>query len=472
MSKGLEKITALITALQRFLVGGSFLLSIVCFSSPKTSENQRDHFEAAFETAYYLQDPLKNSALTQTTYSSFNLAFSAQRKWRGSEIQMNSTGSLGLNCESCTYFEVPELNVGIFPESDTSIYIGRKRRTWSELDKVWALGLWQPRFMADGLRPIEVGLTGFQVSVRPRKTLEFTAFLSPIFIPERGTQVNFRKSQLTRGDSPWFLPPPTEVSLFGKKTEIDYKLANFNESEIVFNPSLVFQTRIGEEDRGLWSTVSYAYKPRNQLSALYHTYLKLMPARGKVDILPALQAHHVLGLETGMRGRNNYWCSLQYEKPVANSTMPNRQPAFVDPNPGVKDTLLAGAYASHRIESGFLSRTILSAGWIHQIERRLQKAAPDSSELQGAASSGYASALRAAAEVPIGRYWSVSGSLTQGLLSSDSVATFEARYQPPDSISVSVMADFLSNPGSDETSSIWGRFRGNDRILASFSYVF
>ncbi len=435
-----------------------------------TSRTLTDSFKTAFQTTYYLQDPIQNAALTQTTYTSLNLALEATRRWQSYTFRVESMGALGLNCRSCTYIEIPEAYFLVQPSASLSVYAGRKKHDWSRLDESWKLGLWQPRFIEDGLRPIDVALTGFHFSFRAHSQIEFAALLSPLFIPERGTQVNFRNSYLTRGDSPWFMPPPAQVSIYGKETEIDYRLSGFDQSEIIFNPALALQSRLGK-NRGAWAVLSYAYKPRNQLEAQYRPYLKLDSMRAQVDILPYIERHHVAGIEAGWKDRRaSYWLSLQYENPIRKSQ--NASSTYIRPNNLTSDTLLGGAFGSYDLGPLFFDKTLISAAWIQQMERRERRVEEESDFSNMQRAVGYASAARGRLDVTIGRSWTVASSYTHGLMASDSIMSFEAFYHPPQSMKVGLTADFLSNRESEDAESVWGRFRGNDRVQASLSYVF
>jgi hypothetical protein len=432
---------------------------------------QESSIAAAFQTSYYLQDPLENSSLTQNAFSSVNLSIQAQKTWPETQLSIESMGAIGLNCKSCTFFEISQAYFSYSADDQNGISFGRKKEVWSYLDSYWHLGLWQPRFVQDELRPIESGLTGFHFDLKPSPGFQFTALISPLSIPERGTQLSFRNDRLIRGDSPWFIQPPQKVSIMGQDTEIDYRLSDIDERQILFNPTVAFQVTHGDPRGTFWTKMGYAFKPKNQMGAYFQPYLRLDSFRAQVDIFPEIQFTHNFGIESGGHyGSSEYWVSAQGVRYLD----PNRKgrPAggFGDAVTG--NVYLFGLYAAQKLKwIKFLQHSQVALGWLHQWNRTtlfdLNKGVNFSSQ----AKQGYSSAVKAALDLPVGGLWHFSSTYTVGLQSSDSVFSLAANYVQTDNLTVSLLVDFLSGTSRPE-SSMWGRFRGNDRVIGSFSYVF
>ncbi len=449
--------------------------SFSAFTSFNTSEalasKEGDTISAAFQTNYYLQDPLKNSALTQNAFTSINLNIEAHRYWFKSQAKIESKGAVGLNCRSCTYFEISEAFYSYNADEQNRLTIGRKKHSWSYLDSYWKLGLWQPRFIQDELRPLESGLIGIHFELHPKNSLHFNAVLSPISIPERGTQLSFQNDRLIRGDSPWFIEPPQKVSIIGKNTEVDYQLADINEEKILFNPTIALQFTIGDQNSRGWSKFAYAFKPKNQIGAYFQPYLQLSSLRAVVEIHPETQFTHNVGFEFGGSEYGfDYWLSTQgvrYLEPNRNQREPG---GFSDALLG--DLYLGGIYISKKLtEFSWFKRASASFGWIHQFNNTELVDQEQGVSFNSTLKQGYSSAIKTGISWPVAGLWNFSGNYTRGIQSSDSVLSFESSYVQSENLTVSIIFDFLSDSSKPE-SSIWGRYRGNDRVIGSFSYVF
>src|SRR5690606_10564467 len=119
--------------------------------------------------------------------------------------------------------ELPEAYLGLPWGARGSLAFGRKRVSWNRMDEIWELGVWQPRYRWDYLTPRSVGLTGFFAEIKPDNSWTLQLWASPLFVPERGTPLEFRDGMI-RSPSPWFLNPPSELGVLGRPTPIRYSL--------------------------------------------------------------------------------------------------------------------------------------------------------------------------------------------------------------------------------------------------------
>ena len=132
------------------------------------------------------------------------------------------------------------------PLSDNSnISLGRKKYDWTELDRVWSLGLWQPRYAIDALRPEDQGLTGLFYDYKT-ENFQFLAFASGLFIPTMGPEVREEDGAI-KADNRWYRPPSRQSG----KISISYKLNIGDQMELASQESYALKTRIGDLERVL-----------------------------------------------------------------------------------------------------------------------------------------------------------------------------------------------------------------------------
>lgn len=134
--------------------------------------------------------------------------------------------------------------------------------SWSFMDEVWQLGLWEGRANWDYLNPRQKGLTGSFFTVTKDQWL-FTLFLSGLFIPDSGPSVSLTKGVVHSG-SRWFLPPQSEFILFSQRIEALYWLHKPYLKDVILNDSIAARFRFGSQDKH-WFSLAYAYKPVNQI---------------------------------------------------------------------------------------------------------------------------------------------------------------------------------------------------------------
>jgi hypothetical protein len=198
------------------------------------------------------------------------------------------------------------------------VYVGRKLQNWSELDRYWSLGLWEPRFRWDYLDAQPNGLFGAFAEYKG-KDFEITGFASPIFIPEQGAPFEF-----TNGDcntsSPWFNCPTSNISLFNQPTSVKYKLELPPIRRLISYPGLALSVRVGGE-KGTWARAGYAHKPINQLLLAYEGFLSLATQDLPATIHTRVLKHNLTTIETGYRGTGfSGLLSFMHEHPIRDVT--------------------------------------------------------------------------------------------------------------------------------------------------------
>ena len=138
--------------------------------------------------------------------------------------------------------------------------------SWSFMDEIWSLGLWQGRINWDYLRPEQLGLIGSFLTIAKDQWL-FTLFVSGLFLPDQGPSIEIEKGKIS-SSSRWFAPPKSEFVVFSQKFQAFYWLKKPYLKNVVLNDSIALRFRFGSQD-DQWFNLAYAYKPVNQ------TYFKI-----------------------------------------------------------------------------------------------------------------------------------------------------------------------------------------------------
>lgn len=192
-----------------------------------------------------------------------------------------------------SYYSVQELYVATPLSENTNLSMGRKKYDWSEIDRIWALGVWHPRYAIDALRPEDQGLTGFFLDYK-RGGIQVVGFASPMFIPTVGPDIREEDGQL-RSDNRWFRPPSSQAG----KIDLTYKIETGDIWKLVQQESYALRVRLGEEESGPWIGVAGGRKPVNDL--LFQRCLHCVPpsAPAKFVVSPQVVHHDIYSTDIG-----------------------------------------------------------------------------------------------------------------------------------------------------------------------------
>ncbi|MBS1957861.1 MAG: hypothetical protein JST80_00170 [Bdellovibrionales bacterium] len=213
-------------------------------------------------------------------------------------------------------FEAPELYLSTQKNllDAHTITVGRRKFEWSKVDKEWnMMSLWSPRFTWDQIYPETIGMTGlFYTYETPR--FKFMAFGSPIAIPERGTPISEENGNIV-SPNPFWNPLPSQLSVQGAPTQINYTLLMPALQDILLRPNFAVRGYydLGE---GFWLSANAGVLPVNmtQLAAepyYYHGNIN-------VNIRPQFPMRNLYTAEFGYNDSSklwNAWMSVSYEKP-------------------------------------------------------------------------------------------------------------------------------------------------------------
>jgi hypothetical protein len=245
-------------------------------------------------------------------------------------VKMDVEGAVAFGAPLLNYLNISEAYFQNKQSDNEKLIIGRKLMTWSELDKRWHFGLWQPLFQWNPLSSQEQGLSGiFWQADRQRYSV--TIFASPIFIPNQGTSFEITDGSFVRGN-PWFRRPPDSVRIFQEVTQVDYNFERPGETQVVFQTSYGARLSFGTPE-SMMAQLSYMYKPSNELAIGYSGLLDTSKLRGLVDLKPQVFYHSLSGLDLSHHwGLFHYGVSAIYDRPQKDLEFDEKwtQPKFKD----------------------------------------------------------------------------------------------------------------------------------------------
>ncbi|MFP5519554.1 MAG: hypothetical protein ACLGGX_06595 [Bdellovibrionia bacterium] len=228
-------------------------------------------------------------------------------------MQMDISGAVAFGAPLLNFINISEFYYLQDLTSEQKLIIGRHKYDWSRLDRDWNFGLWEPLFKWNPLAAQRQGLSGIFWNVH-RPQFQLTLFASPLYIPDQGPSYEISEGKFVRGN-PWFRSPPEEIRIFGENTRINYNILTPNEADIVLQSSYGGRLLLGSSDSFL-ATLSYMYKPANQLALGYDGQLSLNSSSGEVEVQPAVFYHSLLGGDISYRWQHfEMGVSSSLEKP-------------------------------------------------------------------------------------------------------------------------------------------------------------
>lgn len=352
------------------------------------------------------------------------------------------------------------------------VTLGRKKKSFSQLDSDWNLGLWQPTYGMDSLRLEQEGLTGLFIEAG-NKNWFFLAFASPMFVPSMGPEIENKEGTLS-SRSRWFRPPSKTFSLLeDRKIRLRYSLDVPDKEKLVMNPASAISVAYNTKDSGLFAVASGGYKPINSLVLKYQRTLVLAETQdnvGEVVIEPGVGYHSILSADVGYRWEK---VELRFSQIKDNPSPVSPEIDYIKQQPmgltarGVKLKIVQDIWSSSigylQISDGFIqdfddsgqpSGAIFDRRWNFSDSARLDL--DFSYPLFGMKTSWSSSYLRDFSQ--------------DGVLVSASLAVF-----PTQNFAIKTGVDVLGPDNSESPEDLNGflnQFRSNDRAYAGMIYVF
>lgn len=266
---------------------------------PSSLEKNKPHTEAELrvENIQYMT-PLKNAPdLDQSQFVSARLSYA------GKNSAFENVADLGVAAYVSpgeTHWLVQELYTTPQTQGltgDLKISLGRRKSAWSVMDANWDLGVWQPYYEIDTLRPEQQGLTGAFFDF-DQENFQVLGFATPLFIPNMGPVTSEKDGSLVT-QSRWIQTPPKEAGLGGNVNPLNYKLSVPEAGEMILHEGYAVMARLGRPEQGPWISGSAGYKPVNQLLIARSLRNMIATHESRVVIAPQVTYHTVLALDTG-----------------------------------------------------------------------------------------------------------------------------------------------------------------------------
>lgn len=265
-------------------------------------ENQsRAQGSLRFESMGYLTEIPETPQLTNSQMLSAHFNVDKISDWLHNHADI-SAGSVTKSRNS--HLVVSEIYTSSRQDlSNSRLYFGRVKMNWSFADQDFQLGLWQPKFAIDTLRPIDQGLTGlFYVLNEERFSLDL--FVTPLFVPSMGPDIQEKNGSLV-SDSRWYRTPQAKFPFRNKETPIVYSLDIPEVANLVRHSGYALSFGWNKKlDVGTFAIASAAYKPVNQLVMKYQSFLSLpensQPV-GDVTVSPDVTYHNLKSIDVGYK---------------------------------------------------------------------------------------------------------------------------------------------------------------------------
>lgn len=415
------------------------------------------------------------------TYSTVFPSFRAESFYLNNFLKTKADvrAIIPLSSEDDFNFYFPEFyaQVGDLKSTETDsprmvVTFGRRRHEWSRLDSDWGIGLWQPLFRWDYVRPQQMGLTGLFVETH-RRNLNFMAFVSGLHLPDQQSNFKIVNGELVSANR-WFRPPVSRLQINKGDRDIIYDVEKPEVSEVVFNPSVGFSVRTGDPTYGPWTSFSVADKPANQFHIAIQTEGINNLATGVIEpiIHPSLIRHRLATAETGFQGeRASFYLSATAER-FSDPKLPEKW----EQTP-LRDANYYGVGLS-RDTHFFRTRALIYSGFVYRDETATTDDGLISAQLSSSTQKmGFERLWSIGARYPVypQRHlkWSSEVKYTYSFSDRGEWLMGQLGYSPEVNWKLYVGFDIFGAPDEfDGVQSFISKYRDNDRIEGGFSHVF
>ena len=231
--------------------------------------------------------------LTYSQFLSTQVRYSGESDWTESVVDFGAGTFFSRNQ---SHIAVHELYTSL-KTSGYRVYVGRKLNGWSAMDREWNMGVWQPYFEIDALRPEPQGLSGLFFDVS-RDNYQFMAFATPLFIPTMGPAIREENGSLV-SDSRWYRSPVSEQVFLGRPNPITYKLSVPEATKLASNGGYGAMGRVGNVNEGAWAIASAGYTPVNSLILKRNVRRQILDPNVGVVVSPEVAYHQVFSTDVG-----------------------------------------------------------------------------------------------------------------------------------------------------------------------------
>ena len=221
------------------------------------------------ELEHYTSKPVTPDQLKSYAYLKGGYDYDYEKRgfYFKSEFQFEHS----LDFKKWLYFEIPQFFLSykydfkkvFYNIESIEISLGRKIKVWSEGDRYWGLGLWNPLILWNPLHPEEKGIIGSFITFNS-KSWKSDFFIGAFHFPDSPPHFR-RRNQQTYTHSRWGAILPRTVDQYDLDIYYNFKRSllfdYINQQSFFGSLSTWSQT----ENSRYWIKWSLAYKPTNHI---------------------------------------------------------------------------------------------------------------------------------------------------------------------------------------------------------------
>jgi hypothetical protein len=216
-----------------------------------------------------------------------------------------------------THWAVNELSAStrVIPEVQASL--GRKKEDWSRLDEFWQLGLWQPKYGIDALRPEDQGLTGLFLDY-DKENFRLLGFVTSISVPTLGPEVREEGGGLVSDDR-WYRAPSQSFTIGKNVKAIAYRLDRSDLMRLIKHEGRGLMARLGSKTKGPWLGIAAGDKPVNDVIYTRNVVVPTGPDATIATVQPDIARHLIVSTDVGYAwGAGVFVLSALRDRPSVN----------------------------------------------------------------------------------------------------------------------------------------------------------
>lgn len=432
--------------------------------------------ELKLEQSQYISDAAYPQQSNQ--YSSFVPSLKSQGSILNGTLasRVDATAIVPMTDEGEFHLIVRDLYARYSSHETLAVSVGRSQRMWSELDSSWGLGLWQPLYRGDYVRPVEMGFTGFFIESK-LGPVRLTGFISPWHMPDQSADFEIVNGQVVSGNR-WFRAPVSSLVIEHGINRIHYELNKPETKDVLNNEVYAFSALIGDEAQGLWGRFSFADKPMNQFHLAIQTdgvvFLHIDSGEVHPIIHPQVVRHQLTTLEAGYAWDDRHRVFMS----VTNEAI--RDPKLPEgwDQTELIDSIYAGFGGSMGLGIIGLRQTLFSVSYVEHIQRSRNGSTNIEGRIEASTQRpAFQQLARVGVQHPLYRqkHHRITGSMnyTHSFSDGGDWVSAQINYTPKRQVTWSLGFDVFGAPDDVKGEySFISSYRNNDRVFGGFSYVF
>lgn len=372
------------------------------------------------------------------------------------------------------YYAFPEAYVG-YGSREANVTFGRKLENLSFADDFNNFGMMQGYFTNDGVDFITGGLTGLSGHYNG-DGYGFMLSYDPIFIPNQEPQSRFDDGKIVSSNR-WSPAPPSKFKFGDEYKDINYALRDYELTDIIAHSGYVAHAYAGGTESRPWISMTYAYKPINEIALSRDTYSDINTFEGYVLLTPVVLYHQVYSADLNM-DNGNFKSTLSFIGDEPQNLQAQDQEYIQTLNP----LRIASFYASldfstfmHKPFLVYASVAEISGGEIKDINSEGKESsfaiATSRTKFKRPLKVGMKSEMFYIYNQPV----SADVALTYDQELKGSLLSIKAQYAASKKFKVSLGADLIgveNDLPSDSQGNFLDQNKANDRFSAGVNYVF